>query len=85
LATSSHNSVATGQFAKSSNEPLAVDVNDSVVNDDTGTISSTYKPSTRANVVDSGTNYLIGAFERGTQTLANAIKEVAIASNGFVR
>jgi len=88
------NTVATGQFAKSSNEPLATEVDDtaendgttnlpsqSAVNDDNGAASSSAtRPSKKAKIVEGGNEGLGAILERSTETLANAIKEAAVAN-----
>ncbi|OEL30753.1 hypothetical protein BAE44_0008228, partial [Dichanthelium oligosanthes] len=86
LATIFGNIVATGPYAKRSNEPLGTErddntVNNEAANEDTGTIGSGNRPVKRAKVVEDGVDCLVGAFERGTQTLATAIKEATMASN----
>ena len=45
--------------------------------EDTGTTSAASRPSKRAKNVDRGDDLLVGVFERGTQTLADAITEAA--------
>jgi hypothetical protein len=54
----------------------------SYVNDGTGTTPSANRPTKRAKIVESGVD-LVGAFERGTQTLADAIKTAAVAANAL--
>jgi hypothetical protein len=89
LATIFNNSIVTGKYAKSSNEPLAVDVDENTkkamsnigepetrVNEETPKPSSTNRPTKRAMIVESGLD-LVGAFERDTQTLTDAIKTAA--------
>jgi hypothetical protein len=54
----------------------------SYVNDGTGTTPSANRPTKRAKIVESGVD-LVGAFERATQTLADAIKTAAVAANAL--
>ncbi|KAJ1254726.1 hypothetical protein BS78_K336700 [Paspalum vaginatum] len=94
LATIFGNSVATGQYAKASNEPLAfggggIEENygeencATVTPDDTGATSSVSRPSKRAKIVESDTEGLIGAFDRASKRLSIAIKESAIADKAI--
>ncbi|PVH47584.1 hypothetical protein PAHAL_4G093400 [Panicum hallii] len=102
LATIFGNSVATGQFAKSSNEPLGVDADCTAENDDNGaavmtngqaqsdvndangaSCSAATRPYKKAKVVEAANESLAGVLERSTQTLANAIKEAAVANRAL--
>ncbi|XP_020400245.1 uncharacterized protein [Zea mays] len=88
LATIFGNSVASGCFAKTSNDPLAVDDGENVQKEgciatssavhenDTASTSAT-KPSKKAKREENGTEFLVEAFQHATQTLASAIKEAA--------
>ncbi len=81
--------MATGQYAKSSNEPLgtAGDGNEedgtdngaTGTNDETGTTSSASRPPKRAKIVETDTDCLVGALDRASERLAEAIKEAATA------
>jgi hypothetical protein len=76
LATIFSNSVATGQYAKSSNDPLAVEKDDTIDNDEPETYASS-RPSKRAKSVvtdASGVDSLVTVIDRGTSKLADAIK-----------
>uniref|UniRef100_A0A0A9GC90 Uncharacterized protein n=1 Tax=Arundo donax TaxID=35708 RepID=A0A0A9GC90_ARUDO len=87
------NSVATGKYAKGSNEPLATEVEDSdkgqeeIENGATGTdevngaSSSATRPSKRAKIVESDEEGLIGAFKAGTERIAVAIEKAAKGDN----
>jgi hypothetical protein len=88
LATIFGNSVASGRFAKTSNDPLAVDdgedvqkegciATSSVVHENDTAATSATKPSKKAKREDNGTEFLVEAFQHATQTLASAIKEAA--------
>ncbi|PUZ38071.1 hypothetical protein GQ55_9G167600 [Panicum hallii var. hallii] len=103
LATIFGNSVATGQFAKSSNEPLGVDADCTAENDDNGaatamtngqaqsdindangaSCSAATRPYKKAKVVEAANESLAAVLERSTQTLANAIKEAAVANRAL--
>ncbi|KAJ1297738.1 hypothetical protein BS78_01G399900 [Paspalum vaginatum] len=94
LATIFGNSVATGQYAKASNEPLAfggegIEENygeencAAVTPNDTGATSSVSRPSKRAKIVESDTEGFIGAFDRASERLSTAIKESAIADKAI--
>jgi hypothetical protein len=84
LSTISGNSVATGQYAKSSNEPLGIDgvnneIDKSVVNDD---ISSSARPAKRAKTIDDSRrkiDSLVEAFDHGSERLAKAIEKASSA------
>ncbi|KAG8079490.1 hypothetical protein GUJ93_ZPchr0007g6091 [Zizania palustris] len=86
LATIFGNSVATGQFVRTSQEQFYVDMcdnshKDGMTPNESGT-SSDNKPSKRAKKDDSVVDDLVGAIDRGTETLASlaeVIKEVAAA------
>jgi hypothetical protein len=95
LATIFDNSVATGQFVRTSQEPLSADVCDNSHKDginmgassstnnlnESGT-SSGNKPFKRARKDDNVVDDLVGAIDRGSETLASlavVIKEVAAA------
>ncbi|KAG8067879.1 hypothetical protein GUJ93_ZPchr0005g14400 [Zizania palustris] len=79
-------SVATGQFVRTSQEQFSVDMcdnshKDGMTPNESGT-SSGNKPSKRAKKDDSVVDGLVGAIDRGTETLASlaeVIKEVAAA------
>jgi hypothetical protein len=58
-------------------------VHESVANEETRTTSSVNKPSKRAKVVDNVVGSLIGVLERGTETIANAIKEADVVCNAL--
>ncbi|OEL18125.1 hypothetical protein BAE44_0020856, partial [Dichanthelium oligosanthes] len=80
------NNVATGQYAKSSNEPLGIEgceENDGghkgagTTNEETGITSSSSRPSKKAKIVDSDIDCLVGAFDHASEKLATAIKGAA--------
>ncbi len=87
--------MATGQYAKSSNEPLgtagddneendATDNGATGTNDQTGTTSSASRPPKRAKIVESDADCLVGALDRASERLAEAIKEAATADKDML-
>ena len=89
------NSVATGQYAKGSNEPLATEVEDSDIAqvepdngatataDDNGASSSATKPSKRAKIADHEEDGLIRAFKDTGEMIAHAIEKAATGDNAL--
>ncbi|KAK3146746.1 hypothetical protein QOZ80_3BG0271210 [Eleusine coracana subsp. coracana] len=80
------NSMATGKYAKGSNEPLGtedVKTENGEVNavpspiDDNGASSSATRPNKRAKVIDTEEEGLIGAFKSGSERLAIAIEKAS--------
>ncbi|KAJ1287435.1 hypothetical protein BS78_02G009400 [Paspalum vaginatum] len=80
LATIFGNSVATGQYARGSNEPL--DTSAAVTTDDGAAASSATKPNKRAKIVQGNADGLVAAFDRASERLSGAIKEAATADKG---
>ncbi|KAK3152500.1 hypothetical protein QOZ80_2BG0159830 [Eleusine coracana subsp. coracana] len=85
MATIFDNSVATGQYAKGSNDPLVVDVEDidgdgnggTTTVDDNGASSSATRPYKRVKIAETENTGLIGAFKNASDTLAIAIMKAA--------
>ena len=81
--------MATGQYAKSSNEPLGTrgddnDGADSSAHNENVTESSSGRPGKRAKSTESDADSsLIGAFERSSEMLATAMKESAVAAKSL--
>ncbi|WVZ50450.1 hypothetical protein U9M48_001702 [Paspalum notatum var. saurae] len=90
LATIFVNSVATGQYARGSNEPLGTagddieeiqgeDTGAAVTADDGGATSSATRPNKRAEIVQGNADGLVAAFDCASERLSGAIKEAATA------
>ncbi|KAJ1284199.1 hypothetical protein BS78_03G186800 [Paspalum vaginatum] len=90
LATIFGNSVATGQYARGSNEPLGTAGDDieeihgeetsaAVTTDDGAAASSATKPNKRAKIVQGNADGLVAAFDRAYERLSGAIKEATTA------
>jgi hypothetical protein len=77
--------VATGQYAKSSSEPLAIrgfrnkgdNVTDTDAVDENVTTSSSGRSAKKAKLSESDVDLLISAFERSSERLATAMMESA--------
>lgn len=92
MATIFGNSVATGQYAEGSGEPLAIEVDDTdaerghgsggtaTASAENGASSSTTRPSKRAKIARNE-DKLVGAFDRASDKLAAAIVKAAKADN----
>src|SRR5438128_1607770 len=89
------NSVAMGQYAKGSNEPLATEVEDNDATatvddngatatvDDNGASSLATKPSKRAKIADHEEDGLIRAFKAIGEMIAHAIEKAATGYNAL--
>ncbi|WVZ50451.1 hypothetical protein U9M48_001702 [Paspalum notatum var. saurae] len=82
--------VATGQYARGSNEPLGTagddieeiqgeDTGAAVTADDGGATSSATRPNKRAEIVQGNADGLVAAFDCASERLSGAIKEAATA------
>jgi hypothetical protein len=79
--------VATGQYAKSSSEPLAIEgfsnegnnVTDSGAVDENVTTSSSGRSAKKAKLTESDVDSLISAFEHSSERLATAMMESTTA------
>jgi hypothetical protein len=83
--------VATGQYAKSSSEPLAIggfsnegnNVTDSGAVDENVTTSSSGRSAKKAKLTESDVDSLISAFEHSSERLATAMMESTTCEQDF--